>query len=1659
MYYYTIIGTNLMGSTSTSIRSTLTISNYPIGIQRTSVTQSTLGLTWRPATGASSYTYILQTPVGTIISTVNKSNAPPVNLSPLTAGSSYTFSIQTNNASGSSGYSPGQSYTTLANPAINISSSYIGTSSINVAWTDAAGASSLTFVYNNQQTTINAATTFSPYQISPLSTGTGYVFNIISNTLGGAVTSNSVTISTYRVSGPFFLSPLPSSSVTSIQFSWTNATLASSYTYWLGTNPSDPTQPDNRSGTVPYTQSTVTISTINNYTLSSGTAYYAQVIATNLAGNTTAFATGGGTIQEYYTLELPPGPIIQSNNSQSSMTLSWTPHPASSYTYTISTANGLIYSSTVGSSVYSATVNNLYAGSTLYIGVIATETSGDSRPAENTFTTLAFPPVITAISSITGVSFFVAWSNAQGVSSLTFNTTTGPVYTVNANTVSNPYQIVGLTAGTPYNTYITANTLGGSVNSATSTVTTVGVPSAFSVNYPASATTINSLQFSWATSANASSYTYSLGTNSSDPALSPVQTTTVAAPTQTSNVIGTLSPATTYYTKVVAQNIAGSATTPIQSFVTISDPPTSLGANTYTNNSINFYWSNPSGTLSSNTYFWSQNVVNISVNTATVQSGTTNASVASLQDNTSTYFMVLTNTRGGASGLSPVYATLTAPNAPTLLPVTNISYTSATLNWSYSGNGSITTYIYTFGASPNPTSNQTTVNATSATINTVSIGYSTTVYYTVTANNGNNSAQASGTFTSGEPPVPPTPITSMSATSEPETTTVTATINWTGGNFVSSYTYFLNDVQTVPAIDNGIITKSATFRGLTPATTYRISLIGINYVGSTIFLYNPTTPIQAFGGARLWFDGADPLGTGTPPANNTILNRWFDKSGNGYNTTSIGTTDTTPGNITYSSGNGINFPGRTYFNLPDGSGLTGNPAYSIYFVGLWSVGENQSAFAIGSESGGGGPGLWNYTGTAYFNAGGSNGNLNNTGFNINERHQINYVYNPGVTITSVFDGTTGAVKSNPSPMNTIIYNNYLGFGQASPLIGYISELLVYNVTHNTATRQAIEGYLAWKWNTKSYLPTNHPYYSTSPGFIFTTTKLYPDPPILTQNIAATQRSTIAVNWDAPGSNTVSFLVNNQTYGPISTITTQPYQLGNNQLTPNTGYLVGITANGNGRSESTFVQMSSGLLPPAQSGSFTVILVPSQINLFSLDGISNWSTFKIPSDHGGFIDPYYRPTFSSDNVNIYIAARYGAIGSGPNNYDSRLFFYSNALIPTANTWLPVNPTGYPTVAALNAAFAPNHSNGTTCTDNITSMVFGNGKWVIFFEVNFNGNLGANCYWTNSLSGPFTQIRTDYGKLGKVVTYNAGANRFYSNPQDAITSVPMYYADANSQLDVSGNWLPVSFTTTYQFFGTPQSPPPNAALYTLPNSHWTADNGKFGSELLMVVAGSPWIDGAGNVRAIPIYYNTDSTGTAFSNSLITWPNAAGNTTTYYPYSLDGITAFNSSNWTPNLNPWTYQSPLAGSSFRLGSGPSPIGLVYVPTATSQVNAGFYIALAITRGQSGDTQGWFYGLYYSSDGKAWSQMQTSFDSTTGQALLKIYGFDFASSPNVGGSHLRWKNGTFIMSNYYVNSYYQSIISYDGKSWRNNDNLNNTLSTLSYTAGSPLPVGPNMYL
>ena len=234
-------------------------------------------------------------------------------------------------------------------------------------------------------------------------------------------------------------------------------------------------------------------------------------------------------------------------------------------------------------------------------------------------------------------------------------------------------------------------------------------------------------------------------------------------------------------------------------------------------------------------------------------------------------------------------------------------------------------------------------------------------------------------------------------------------------------------------------------------------------------------------GCCLWLDAADGFAI-TQPSGNGVVTVWRDKSGLGNSASATGSPVWTA--------NAIGGLPAIAFNG------------SCYFQGNVSItGQTLTCFAVGSfvNSGGSdqrfvslaatGQADWNSASrvAAIFNGGGTTtiSTYRNTPASF-PRH-LNPYGTPFIAC-SVYDGTDGYIYVNGLPGNvqasyasagTFAISRYcigeqvLVTGEIIRNGGFVSEILIYTTALTTAERQAVEGYLAWKWGLNASLPTTH----------------------------------------------------------------------------------------------------------------------------------------------------------------------------------------------------------------------------------------------------------------------------------------------------------------------------------------------------------------------------------------------------------------------------------------------------------------------------------------------------------------------------------------------------------------------------------------------------------
>lgn len=285
-----------------------------------------------------------------------------------------------------------------------------------------------------------------------------------------------------------------------------------------------------------------------------------------------------------------------------------------------------------------------------------------------------------------------------------------------------------------------------------------------------------------------------------------------------------------------------------------------------------------------------------------------------------------------------------------------------------------------------------------------------------------------------------------------------------------------------------------------------IYLGSTNLSTSTLYMGGTTAAAAYLGGTQVWtgvlppwtpadistwgwYDGSD---VSTITLNGSKVSAIADKSGNANNLSQ--------GNATYqpvyATGlvNGLN----TLEYGVDGSASRGFAYFEAQILGNGLVGTKYAVIASYARYNGNG--LNHLIGAV---PGTSNGNLHmgydsNTALRISQFSNDTQVSVPSYSSTvdeivtgvnNSFTGKTirlngGAYQNSRTDFNNLVSNS--GFSIAKFVnttflfAGRINEMVFINYDLDDATRDKIEGYLAWKWGTQGSLPAGHPYKNAAP---------------------------------------------------------------------------------------------------------------------------------------------------------------------------------------------------------------------------------------------------------------------------------------------------------------------------------------------------------------------------------------------------------------------------------------------------------------------------------------------------------------------------------------------------------------------------------------------------
>jgi len=399
--------------------------------------------------------------------------------------------------------------------------------------------------------------------------------------------------------------------------------------------------------------------------------------------------------------------------------------------------------------------------------------------------------------------------------------------------------------------------------------------------------------------------------------------------------------------------------------------------------------------------------------------------------------------------------------------------TSTTITITWSGGTGAVAYIYYLNGVV--TTNVTDNGVLGNTATYTGLTPNTTYLVTLTAVNQYGAQQACATSLSATTTM--LPITNMTRSA---TSSTGFTLTWQGATGATSYAYIVNgttvtsSTSPISVTDNGVASKTAIFTGMSGATKYQINVIASNSSGSVGY--------GTSSGVVVWYDGSDPSWPAAVPSDQATVAVFKDKSGQGYNSTS------TTGTPKYTSSNqSIYFNGSSYYVIPERIPDNNNPI-TIFIVGIFSYKGNYNPLIQFGSNGSGG--------TIEY-GGQPQGSLTNTSL-----YTGSYGAASVTASTSIANGTRFLTTSTSaggislyangsivaSTTNTyssrVGYTNKIGKADSeTPLIGYISELIVFNASLLSTDRQRIEGYLAWKWGLQTSLPSSHPFYSASPGIV------------------------------------------------------------------------------------------------------------------------------------------------------------------------------------------------------------------------------------------------------------------------------------------------------------------------------------------------------------------------------------------------------------------------------------------------------------------------------------------------------------------------------------------------------------------------------------------------
>jgi RHS repeat-associated protein len=852
-YTFTVTATNAIGigpaSSPSSAVTPATVPGAPTGVSATAGNaQATVSWTAPAANGGSAITgYTVTSSPGGVLGTAGGS-ATSATVSPLTNGTSYTFTVTATNSVGTGPASspPSNAVTpsTVPGAPTNVTAT-AGNAQASVSWTPPAsnGGSSITGYTVTSSPggfTANAGGSATTATVTGLTNGTAYTFTVTATTaIGtGPASSPSPAVTPATVPGaPTGVTATGGNAQATVTWTAPASNGGAAITGYTATS-----SPGGFTASVGGGATSATVVGLTN-----GTSYTFTVTATNSVGTGPASSLSNA-VTPAAVPGAPTGVTATAGNAQAAV--SWTAPPANgssitSYTVTPFVGSNAGSSASVSGTTTSTTLTGLLNGTTYTFQVTATNGVGTGLAGTSSAVTPTGPPYAPTNVVATGgnAQATVTWTApGNGGSAITGYTVT-PFVGSNAGTPvgaaanATSATVTGLSNGTTYTFQVTATSALGIGAAGTSNAVTPATvpqpPGSVSATGGDTQATVT-----WTAPANGGSaitgyiVTPYVGTTAGTPVN--------AGASATSTTVTGLINGTIYTFQVDATNALGNSAPGTSNPVTVGTPPgpptnvTAVSGNTQATVS----WTAPTNTggLTISGYTVTPYIGTTAGTPVPVGGSTTTTTVTGLNNGvTYTFQVTATNALGtGAAGTSNAVTPATVPQAPGSVTA-SAGNAQAIVSWTAPSNGgsaitgyTVTPYIGSTAGTP--------VNAgASATGSTVTgLVNGTTYTFQVVATNGagNSAPGTSNAVTPGTPPGPPTNVTAASGNAQ-------AAVNWTaptntGGLTITGYTV-TPYVGTTPgtAVTVGGGTLTATVTGLTNGTAYTFQVYATNAMGNS----------------------------------------------------------------------------------------------------------------------------------------------------------------------------------------------------------------------------------------------------------------------------------------------------------------------------------------------------------------------------------------------------------------------------------------------------------------------------------------------------------------------------------------------------------------------------------------------------------------------------------------------------------------------------------------------------------------------------------------------------------------------------------------------------------------------------------------------------------